>query len=165
MVDGRVESGAALKLFEWIPVFVVLFLTDTRGRKTSAEQRIKIVKDTAKIEVERLSLILFEVSEDEIPPKAVKEMKNFFTGLDSTSEIRVRGFSDILGTQSVNERLSANRAANTVKIIKEIFPKANIIEAKGYAGDQYPAGINSYSTPTERFLSRSVQIEIFKKRK
>lgn len=164
VIEKQIGNETALKLSQGSPLFVRLTLTDTLGRKTSAEQRIKIIKDTSEIEVERLSLILFKVSEDEIPPKAVNDIKIFFAEIDSTSEIRVRGFSDILGSRNVNERLSANRAANTVKIIKEIFPKANIIEAKGYAGDQYPAGISSYSTPTERFLSRSVQIEIFKNR-
>lgn len=163
-IKHLIDTETALEIVGGEPLTVILTITDTLGRRATAEKKINIAKDTSTIEIERLSLILFKVSEDEIPKKAENDIVEFLKNLAPESTIKIKGFSDILGSRSVNERLSNNRAENTSKIIMNLYPMANIIEVKGYAGDEFPAGIKSYATPTERFLSRSVQIEIYKNR-
>lgn len=163
-INYEIDKETALSIHGGAAVSIMLILTDTLGRTAEVTKELTVKKDTSEIEIERLSLILFDVSEDQLPNDAKIALTNFLKELSQDSEIRVKGFADLLGSQSVNERLSTNRAENTAKIIRDLYPQANIVEVKGFAGNAFPAGIYSYSTPTERFLSRSVQIEIYKKR-
>lgn len=139
-------------------------IKDLDGNKAIARKKIAIIKDTSDNELERLSLVLFKISSSEIHAEAQKSLKDFIKDSTKVEEILVSGYSDILGNQERNKELSDQRAINTANIIKQLINQDGIIKATGYGSAKFPSGINSYSTPAERFISRSVQIEIVKKR-
>lgn len=142
---------------------VVFKLTDSEGNVSIDKKQIQVVNDTNEIEIQRLSLILFDVSSSEIPPITKKEIKNFLSVNSELTQARIIGYSDILGDRDFNYSLSQKRAEKTLELVKSIDQNIEIIEIKGVGSSKLPPGINSYSTPAERFLSRTVYIELIKK--
>ena len=71
----------------------------------------------------------------------------------------------MLGNDEVNRQLSSNRAKNTQSFIKKLEPNALFTDAVCVSAESFPPGIISYFSPAERFLSKTVQIEIIKKMK
>lgn len=141
---------------------VIVTLTDLEGKYSSSSREIKILKDTAKVEVERISLILFEVNSAEIPAAAADDIRVFLAGIDSNDKIKITGFSDYLGESSANIELSKNRAQNVADLVRGLMPSANIETVQGVGSIFFPPGIDSYSTPPQRFLSRTVYIEVYR---
>ncbi len=92
-----------------------------------------------------------------------KEIKNFLSVNSELTQARIIGYSDILGDRDFNYSLSQKRAEKTLELVKSIDQNIEIIEIKGVGSSKLPPGINSYSTPAERFLSRTVYIELIKK--
>lgn len=142
---------------------IIFNVTDVEGNKGSEKKSIKIIKDISDLEVKRLSLILFDVSSDRIPKHAVHGVSELLKSLDDSTKVQIVGYSDVLGPFDFNKELSESRAQNTLNLIKRLAPDAQIIEMKGVGSLQYPPGIHSYSSPMERFLSRTVQINLIKK--
>ncbi len=142
----------------------VLFkLEDNEGNISIDRKEIRILNDTNEVEIQRLSLILFDVASSRIPPSAKNEIKKFLTMNSELTQARIIGYSDILGDRDYNYSLSQERATKTLEFVKIIDPKIEIIEIKGIGSSTFPPGINSYATPAERFLSRTVYIELIKK--
>ncbi|ROL58230.1 hypothetical protein D9V84_00405 [Bacteroidetes/Chlorobi group bacterium Naka2016] len=142
---------------------VVFKLTDSEGNVSVDKKQIQVVNDTNEIEIQRLSLILFDVSSAEIPSNTKNEIKKFLTVNSELTQARIIGYSDILGDRDYNYSLSQKRAEKTFELVKSYEPNIEIIEMKGVGSSTFPPGINSYSTPAERFLSRTVYIELIKK--
>lgn len=142
---------------------VIFTLEDNEGNISSDRKQINVINDTNEIEIQRLSLILFDVSSAEIPSNTKTEIKKFLTVNSELTQARIIGYSDILGDRDYNYSLSQKRAEKTLELVKSYDPKIEIIEMKGVGSSTFPPGINSYSTPAERFLSRTVYIELIKK--
>lgn len=142
---------------------IIFHLEDIEGNVSVDSKQIYIVNDTNEIEIQRLSLILFDVSSAEIPTIARNEIKNFLTTNSELTQARIIGYSDILGDRDFNYSLSQKRAEKSLELVKSLDPTIEIIEIKGVGSSAFPPGIFSYSTPAERFLSRTVYIELIKK--
>jgi outer membrane protein OmpA-like peptidoglycan-associated protein len=146
------------------PVQIDLYIEDTDSQTDNVRKFIFIKKDTSEIEIQRMSLVLFDVGSNKISEAARKGIINFIKDLDENSSIRITGYTDVLGEQENNIKLSQERAENTANIIRKKQPKAEITVVEGVAATRFPPGIYSYSTPAERFLTRTVLIEILRRK-
>lgn len=142
---------------------VEFILEDIEGNIAKDIKQIKVVNDTSEVEIQRLSLILFNVSSADIPRLTQLEIGKFLKTNSELTQARILGYSDILGDRDYNHSLSEQRAQKTLDLIKKFDPNIEIIEVKGLGSSVFPQGLNSYSTPAERFLSRTVYIELIKK--
>lgn len=142
---------------------VEFILEDTEGNISKDVKQIKVVNDTSEVEIQRLSLILFNVSSADIPRLTQLEIGKFLKTNSELTQARILGYSDILGDRDYNYSLSERRAQKTLDLIRKFDPNIEIIEVKGLGSSVFPQGLNSYSTPPERFLSRTVYIELIKK--
>lgn len=140
-----------------------LTIQDEFGNIATDSKPIKIINDTSEYEIQRLSLILFDVSSAVIPKSKKEEIEKFLMTNSELTQARIIGYSDILGDKDFNFTLSEKRAKNVLDLVKSIDPSIEILEAKGVGSSVLPPGISSYSTPAERFLSRTVYIELIKK--
>jgi len=144
------------------PLEVSLTIEDLNHRKATGKRKInfnKIIKENDKHIV---FSILFGLADDRLSNKVKSELKNLVERLDS-ARVKITGYSDIIGGEKKNRMLSANRAKNSAEQIRNINPKLEIISIKSYSYDKFPPGINSYGLPSERYLARTVLVEIFKK--
>jgi len=137
---------------------------DYRYAKAVDELNIPITKDTLENEVQSLSLALFEVSSSRLNNDVKKSLLSFLSNIPVDSEITVIGYSDNLGDESKNRELSKVRAEAVAAVIRDIDSDVKIAKIEGRGSDSYPPGVSSYSTPEERFISRTVQIQISNKR-
>ena len=128
---------------------------------------IKITKDTTDFEYERLSLAFFDVSGTDIREIDKAAIRSFVQDLKPTDTVKVYGYTDELGDPKDNLYLARMRAANVCNYIKSVLRRNNVkvseIECKGVGFSSKPPQIRSYDTPEERFLSRTVLIEIRRK--
>ena len=151
----ELNNGDVLK-FE----YNVIGENDTR----SLSKEISIVKDTAEFEVEKLTLTVFKVSQATLDRRIKNEIKDFVKNLDDASEVSVIGFSDNLGDAGQNKMLSQVRADAVKNYIKSISPRARFGKVIGVGSEDFPPGVYSFDYPEERFISRTVEIEIRRKR-
>jgi outer membrane protein OmpA-like peptidoglycan-associated protein len=163
LVTEEITNYKADALMEGNKLDIVFNVTDVEGNKGSETKTIKIIKDVSELEVERLSLILFDVSSDRIPEHAKPGIENLMESLNDSTKVRIIGYSDVLGPFDFNKELSEKRAKKTEQLVRTIVPNANIVEMKGVGSLEFPPGIHSYQSPTERFLSRTVRIDLIKK--
>jgi len=138
--------------------------------KNSDEYRdtLIITKDTSKIEIDRLSLAIYQVAGDSLREVDKIAIRHFIEKLKENDSIYVYGYSDDLGSEQINRTLSINRSKIACSFIQNILEenKINAVIAKceGVWFLRTPPGIVSYKLPEERFLSRTVQIEIHRRR-
>lgn len=130
------------------------------GSKLFATETVAVQKALAKDKIYRVPLILFDVASDDIPKHAESAIESLLPRLNAGSKVRVIGYTDILGNQDFNKQLSTNRAVNAAKLIRKYYPNVEIIETKGVGSDEFAPGIHSYNSPADRFLSRTVIIEV-----
>ncbi len=123
---------------------------------------IHVRKDTAEYEVEKLTLTVFRVSQATLDSRIKKEIKKFISSMDKSAmaKINITGFSDDLGDESQNKALSAVRAEEVYKYIRSINSNIKFGTVTGAGSSRFPPGVESYLTPEERFISRTVEIEI-----
>ncbi len=159
-LKNSISDSLARKLNSNIPIDVQFSVIAKNGSRAIAQDTISIVKDTSDIKVSRLALILFDIASDQIPSTSHNEIKNFLKELKPSSELKITGYSDVLGTDEFNKNLSTNRANKTALLINKLAPNAKIISIEGVGSDRFAPGINSYNTAAERFFSRTVLIEI-----
>ncbi len=144
------------------PLEVSLTIEDLNHRKATDKKKInfnKIIKENDKHIV---FSILFGLADDRLNIKVKSELKNFVDKLDS-AQVKITGYSDIIGGEKKNRMLSANRAKNSADLIRSINSKLDIISIKSYSYDKFPPGINSYFLPSERYFARTVVVEILRK--
>ncbi len=147
-----------------VPLEVSLKIDGLRGSTASSTTNLTVKRDTLSTELERLTLMLFEISSDEITPVAEEQIKQFVNNVPSGSTVIVRGFADLLGNAEFNRKLSRKRADAVCAAIRRHLKKRIDLQCNDIATDKYPPGIESYATPEERFLSRTVQIEVKRSR-
>jgi len=130
--------------------------------KITKSHLIKVRKDTAEYEVEKLTLTVFRVSQATLDSRIKKEIKKFISSVDrkAKTEINITGFSDDLGDARQNKALSAVRAEEVRKYIRSINRNIKFGDVTGAGSSEFPPGVDSYKTPEERFISRTVEIEI-----
>lgn len=158
-IDNLLKSG----LISNYPLQIEFSMTDYDNQSETFITNIPVRIDTSDIEIQRLSLILFGIASDRVPEHSRKNLTDFIKENYKSGEVKIFGYTDILGNPSSNKILAESRAENVAKVIKEVSPELKISEKLGIASERFPPGIFSYSTPSERFLSRTVYIEFFKK--
>ncbi|MGA2295939.1 MAG: hypothetical protein ABSG15_00140 [FCB group bacterium] len=139
---------------------ISFYLLDSAGNETRANKTVQLQKDISKTEIQRMMYILFDVSDENLLFIAKKQIEDFVFNIKSATNVFINGFSDVVGPEKTNLTLSQNRAKNTSDYVHTLNPNLKTFTVKGHGTSKFPDGINSYSTPSERFLSRSVQIEI-----
>jgi len=162
-INENIQEKLADLLTHNQTLIVNFSVEDNEGNISQDKKKITVINDTNEIEIQRLSLILFDVASSEIPRGTKSEIAKFLTTNSELTQARIIGYSDILGDRDFNYELSKKRAEKTLELIKNIDPNIEIIEVKGLGSSRFPPGIKSYSSPPERFLSRTVYIELIKK--
>jgi len=163
-ITQDLTTTQADQMLSGVPVVVTLNLDAIRGVRDSASTQIVVRKDTVATEMERLTLTLFEVSSDKLTPIAEEQIKKFVAQVPSGSIVTVRGYADMLGNAEFNKKISARRAEAVCASIQRNLSRRVSLKCDEVATDRFPPGIDSYNTPEERFLSRTVQIEVKKPR-
>ncbi len=153
------------KLLSNNKVIKVNFNAGNEYASKSVTKEIKVIKDTNEIEAQSFTLTPFQVNQFTLDSKVKKEIRTFLKNADANSVIAIRAYSDKLGQYEKNKELSQIRANEVRDYVKSIIPNAKIVEVKAIASDKNAPGINAYDTPEERFLSRTVEIEIKKSNK
>ncbi|HZV12424.1 MAG TPA: OmpA family protein [Candidatus Kapabacteria bacterium] len=163
LIDHSIGDSTAKNLRGGVPMVASLTITDSGNYSSTASDTIKVVKDTLETEVERLYLTLFLTSSDKITRHDSISIHHFMDGFDPADSVTILGYTDALGDTTLNKDLSERRAESIHSLVHTITPAARRIYSEGIAYRKYPPGIDSYDTPEERFLSRTVQIEVRKK--
>jgi len=163
LINDTIDTDKFKLLFTSKPIIFELKLTDSEGQSTTAQKELNVIADTVKYELQRLSLILFGVSSHQLSDKGKQDITDFLKKVQPESKLTITGYTDILGNFNQNKTISVNRAKNTADFIKKINPELDIEDIKGVASLEFPPGINSYLSPIERFLSRTVFIEVLNK--
>ncbi|MBI5325815.1 MAG: hypothetical protein HZB41_11190 [Ignavibacteriae bacterium] len=146
------------------PLSISYKVFDEKELAALSMRNVKINRDTVDTLIERLILPLFDVSQFILESLYRNQIKEFLKILDGNSVMAITGYCDFLGNDRTNEYLSEMRAREISNTVRSIMPFAKINRIEGMGATKYPLGIYSYSTPEERFLSRTVEIEIMKKR-
>ncbi|MBL7998627.1 MAG: OmpA family protein [Candidatus Kapabacteria bacterium] len=143
-------------------IVYTLAVTDTRSEKVESKnslpvQQITIKKKKAERigdkEIQRFSLILFDVRSDEITP-ANKQIVNIIKPyITPASTVRITGYTDRLGDAQQNQILAEARAANTSK---ELGVKDNSEQVQGKGN----ATLYDANLPEGRLYTRTVDIVI-----
>ena len=166
-VEDSLGAEQAAAMQEGAPLVCTLSIADTGGRVSSMTDTIPVARDTLETEIERLTLTLFGTASDRISGKDSAAIRNFLADFDPEDSITILGYADSLietpGDTLYNKRLSERRAASVRALIGTIAPPAEKISSEGVANAKFPPGIFSYRYPEERFLSRTVRIEVRKK--
>jgi outer membrane protein OmpA-like peptidoglycan-associated protein len=162
-VEHKLLDEEVYRLNEGSPLSFVLTAQDADGNSKSVSKQITVASDSSDIEIESLTLTLFDVSQTALDDRLKGEIKNFFVGLDKNSKVYIKGYTDVLGDEEHNLRLSQARADKVKAFIKRIAPTVRVESSVGVGSGEYPPGISSYQTAEERFMSRTVKIEIRKK--
>ena len=146
------------------PVVAKLTVNGLRGVTANTTAQLIVKKDTVRQEIERLTLTLFDVASDKVSPIAEQQIRKFVEAVPVNSIVLVRGFADMLGNAEFNRTLSQKRATAVCDEIRKNLRKTVDLQCDEIRTDRYPPGVESYKTPEERFLSRTVQIEVKKSR-
>ncbi|GMV53643.1 MAG: hypothetical protein D8M52_09775 [Chlorobi bacterium] len=156
--------GSVEKLSDSTPLMLEYTIRGIQNSRAAATVVLPVQRDTLEDELQRLTLTLFDVSSDELTNTALQQIRTFVKGIPSGSKVVVRGFTDLLGNADFNRQLAQRRAGAVCSEIQRIMKTRIILECTEISTDKRPPGIESNQTPEERFLSRTVQIEVTKKR-
>lgn len=126
----------------------------------SVKATVPVGADVTNTWANRLSLSLFSISSAEISPRDNDAIKVFAAKLKKNEGLVVRGYTDNLGGSEFNRSLSKRRAQNVAAAIRAVRPDVRIDVVEGLGNTTQPFGLTSYTLPEERFLSRTVQVEI-----
>jgi outer membrane protein OmpA-like peptidoglycan-associated protein len=143
---------------------ISLTVKDKDGSVGTASDILPVKKDTSTIETEKLSLIIFQVSSNELSANAKQSIRDFLKNLTKNDTLIIKGYTDYLGIPDDNKALSERRASAVCNFIsRELKSKANISSCEGMGSGEFPRLIESYNTQAERYLSRTVVIEVRRK--
>ncbi len=107
-----------------------------------------------------LSLTTFDVRSASLSVRDRELLTEFLRRLTPGDRVSVIGYSDNRGQYESNKRLSLQRAQTVAAFIRQQRPDCTIVEILGVASDRKPLGVSGYDLPEERFMSRTVQLEI-----
>jgi outer membrane protein OmpA-like peptidoglycan-associated protein len=137
-----------------------LNIDDIQGHASRASASLPIILDTLPISVQRLTLTLFQISQDRIRPTDEPPLRQFFQDLKPTDELSIKGYTDDIGGLDLNMKLSGQRAESVRAFYGRESGLGKILFSGGVGPTQRVRGVTGYTTPEERFLSRTVAIEI-----
>lgn len=142
------------------PLEVTLAITNQNGAVTVESKEIAFKQNAPDAKTKRLALILFDIDDDRIPQVARVDVANFLKDIPPDASLKISGYSDILGDRAHNLQLSEKRVQSTLQLVKQLSPDTPIRSASSLGCDRFPPDVYSYRTPIERFLSRTVIIDI-----
>lgn len=163
-ITQQLSTATADLMRDDVPMNIRLTVDGMQGSHGTAEAELNVRKDTLKTELERLTLTLFDVSSDEVTPVSEVQIEDFLKHVPAGATVIVRGFADMLGNAEFNRKLSGRRAQSVCNTINKYLKRDIRVDCTEVATDKFPPGIDSYNTPEERFLSRTVQIEVIRSR-
>lgn len=147
---------------------VQLMVTDKSGRVVPSNVANTGVRQfsTADVVAERLSdktrenynLILFKYNSSEMGKWNSKILEEYvYDRIKPNSDVTVNGYTDILGTDDYNKKLSQNRADATKRVIQGKTSKYKTLQSIGYGKTQplYPNEV-----PEGRYYNRTVQVVV-----
>lgn len=143
------------------PIDVTYIAESSENKKLITSDSISINRKMLNEKVSRLALIFFEFDSDKIINTSLAQINELTKYITNKSIISIKGYTDNIGTPEYNKQLSINRAQNTAQLILQYQPKANIKSIEGFGSEVHTNGIKSFDSPVERFLSRTVVIEVF----
>jgi outer membrane protein OmpA-like peptidoglycan-associated protein len=142
------------------PLSASLSIRDSCNFTKSAIATAIVNKDTSKYSVHRFTLVNFRIGSAELSAQDTAKLHAFFSGLQAADLISIKGYTDYLGSSSENMQLSQQRADAIANYIQHSWHTGTIVSKYGVADREYVFGISSYDLPEERFLSRTVVIEV-----
>ncbi len=143
------------------PLAVEVFLREKDGSASYESKKIKLKNESAEIESKRIAYILFDVDKMILNEINESTLKTILNKIGSFKNLKITGFTDILGEYGRNKNLSLSRAQTINRVILRLKPEGLNIAIENAASDYFPFGIKSYDTQIERFLSRSVIVELY----
>lgn len=106
--------------------------------------------------IDKYSLILYDFDESKINEENKRILKYLSSKIKKNSTVEIDGFTDILGDESYNEKLSESRAKNAGKLLKSLLNFDVPILSRGNGES------NSFDNtlPEGRFYNRTVKITV-----
>jgi outer membrane protein OmpA-like peptidoglycan-associated protein len=106
-----------------------------------------------------LKNIFFETSKATLKPESYAELENVLKFLQDNATVRleISGHTDNVGSRSLNQKLSENRAKAVVDYLVGKGIDKSRLEAKGYADTQPVTGND---TPEGRAQNRRVEFKV-----
>lgn len=129
------------------------------GASDIQSKSMMLTKDTI-ANLKRLYITHFEVGSGEMTKTAKILLDKVLSHSELGSKVTIKSYTDKLGDDNMNIKLSEKRAASVKEYISKNFPQIQITNIESNYSTKYPLGINSYDTPIDRFLSRTVVIEV-----
>ncbi len=164
IVRQTLTPAQALRLSDTEPLRVELALHAVQDAQDAAVYEIVVARDTSEVELKRLTLTLFDVARDEISRNEQIQLRAFASEISPGAEVKVTGYADLTGNPDFNRDLSQRRADAVCALLQKSIGNSRVsIRCNELAIGSYPPGIDSNTLPEERFLSRTVQVEISRK--
>ncbi|NPA11289.1 MAG: OmpA family protein [Epsilonproteobacteria bacterium] len=102
------------------------------------------------------SIIYFDYNKSEVKPEFFPKLKKIANyAIDNDVSLKIYGYSDNIGTNEYNKKLSLKRAEAVAKILQDYGVDKDIMEIKGF-GSSNPLYPND--TPQHRAKNRRVEI-------
>jgi outer membrane protein OmpA-like peptidoglycan-associated protein len=142
------------------PIFIN-FAAYTRDDDTIiAQLEIPVEKITDRIKLKSLSLAMFSVRSSDISDRDRDLVAAFAERLSPGDKVSAFGYTDELGSSDLNQQLAIKRARNAAATLAKLRPDVIITKVEGVANARFPVGVTSYALPEQRFMSRTVQLEV-----
>lgn len=144
------------------PITCRIAVRDASGRTSESRQAIAVRQVTlakkrneglADKEINRFSLLLFDVGSGEISPATMPMIDQIKSYIKPTSVVYITGWTDRLGSSEANQALAQARATNTAKALGLPF-NPQTMRGVGNAVSYAPA------LPEGRMYTRSVDIVV-----
>lgn len=132
----------------------------TRGDTLKRTVPIDIVLRKENQRLRTLALAMFEFKQSALTPRDSVLLKEFARQLIVGDHVRINGYTDQLGNPRFNDALSKNRASAVADRLRRERPDCDITEVVGHGARRFPRGVDSYALPEQRFMSRTVQLEV-----
>ena len=104
----------------------------------------------------------FETASDKLKPSSQEQLRNIAEIMKAYPKVNVKigGYTDNVGEPAANQRLSQNRAVNTMNELVALGVDRSRLAAEGY-GEQFPVADNS--TEEGRQRNRRIDVRVTKK--
>ena len=143
-----------------MPIYIN-FEAYTQGDDTvTALLEIPVERVTDRIKLKSLSLAMFSVRSSEMSERDKALLAAFAERLSPGDRVSAFGYTDELGAADLNQQLAIKRARNAIAALSKLRPDVTITKVEGVANARFPVGVTSYGLPEQRFMSRTVQLEV-----
>jgi outer membrane protein OmpA-like peptidoglycan-associated protein len=103
---------------------------------------------------------MFSVRSADISDRDRDLVAAFAERLSPGDRVSAFGYTDELGSADLNQQLAIKRARNAAGTLAKLRPDVIITKVEGVANARFPVGVTSYGLPEQRFMSRTVQLEV-----